>query len=122
MAGYRPQAEVYRMTRATDVLVLPSEREGLPRCTIEAHALGIPVVATDVVGVAEVVHADSGFLVPSERLEEMAAPLIRLARDPELRKTLGEAGKKRVRERFGLERNARAIAEIYDALVAKDHA
>jgi glycosyltransferase involved in cell wall biosynthesis len=118
LAGYQPQSEVYRLTRAADVLVLPSVREGLPRCTIEAHALGVPVVATDVVGVAEVVHEDSGFLVPGDRVEDMVAPLARLAADPELRQKLGEAGRRRVRARFGLDRNAEAIAAIYHELGA----
>jgi len=112
--GYQPKPRVFRHYRAADILILPSEREGLPRCVIEGHAFGLPVVATAVVGTVEAARdGETGFLVPLERLEEMVAPLVRLTRDADLRARLGAAGAAHVRGAFGLEENVRAIAEIY---------
>jgi len=117
--GYLPKEEVYAHYRAADILVLPSEREGLPRNAVEGHAFGLPLVATAVVGTVEVVaHDESGFLVANDRLGDMIEPLVRLARDPALRERMGAAGAAHVRARFGLDRNVREIARVYHELLS----
>jgi glycosyltransferase involved in cell wall biosynthesis len=119
LTGYLPQEQVYAHYRAADLLVLPSEREGLPRNLVEGHAFGLPVVATAVVGTVEVVRdGESGFLVANDRLSDMIEPLVRLARDPALRARMGAAGAAHVRARFGLERNVTEIVRVYRELLA----
>lgn len=111
--GYKLLDEVYRHYLACDLVILASHREGLPRAAIEAQAFGKPVVATAVQGVAETVaHGETGFLVANDRISDMARYLIDLARDPALRRRLGEAGARKVRTHFRLEDSAAALARV----------
>jgi glycosyltransferase involved in cell wall biosynthesis len=117
--GYLCQEDVYLHYRAADILVLPSEREGLPRNAVEGHAFALPMVATAVVGTVEVVSSGtSGYLVPNDRIAEMIAPLVRLAHDPALRERMGQAGSDHVRAQFGLDRNVREVARVYRELLS----
>jgi len=86
---------------AADVVVLTSEKEGIPRSLMEAMALGRPVVATDVLGTQElVVDGETGFLTPMGDPAALAEKICELAGDPELRRTLGRAGMRRVEAEF----------------------
>jgi glycosyltransferase involved in cell wall biosynthesis len=117
--GYLPKAEVYRHYRAADVLVLPSQREGLPRCAIEGAGFGLPVLGTSIVGTVEAVRdGETGYLVPWERLEEIAPHLVRLARDRELAARLGRAGAAHVRAEFAADRNAQEISRVYREILS----
>jgi glycosyltransferase involved in cell wall biosynthesis len=87
---------------AADVVALTSDREGTPLALIEAAAAGRPVVATNVGGVADVVvDGQTGFVVAADDIEALAGRFIRLARDPDLRATMG--------------RDAPARSQLYDA-------
>src|SRR5690606_14877747 len=77
-----------------DIVVLPSRSEGAPRSLIEAAACGIPLVATDVPGCREVVRDGlNGYLVPLHDIDALTAAVLRLVRDGELRRRMGEAGR-----------------------------
>jgi glycosyltransferase involved in cell wall biosynthesis len=116
-AGHRPRAEVYRFYRGADFLILPSEREGLPRVAVEAHAFGLPVVGTATVGTVEAVRdGETGFLVPLDRLEELAPAAARLANEPDLRERMGRAGAAHVRASFGIDKNVAEILALYQGL------
>ena len=92
--GYR--ADVPELLRAADIFTLPSHREGMPRSIIEAMMTGLPVVATDVRGSREeIVHGETGFLVPVGDAGALAEALDRLVRDPRLRLGMGGAGRAR---------------------------
>jgi glycosyltransferase involved in cell wall biosynthesis len=83
---------------ASDIFVLPSHFEGLPMSVIEAMLCGLPVVATDIRGPREqVVHGETGLLVPPATVAPLADALTRLATDPILRARMGEAGLARAR-------------------------
>jgi glycosyltransferase involved in cell wall biosynthesis len=106
---------------AFDILALSSvpRSEGMPTVILEAMACGIPVVATHVGAVAELVEAGStGLVVPPEDDEALAAGLARLASDAELRAHLGEAGRRRFDEVFQLERLADRHARAYELAVS----
>lgn len=84
-----------------DLFCLPSWREGMPRSILEAMAAGLPVVATDIRGCREeVVHEKTGLLVPPRDAEALAGALDRLVGDMVLRRAMGEAGHRRLVERF----------------------
>ena len=84
-----------------DVVALPSWTEGLPLVVLEAMAAARPVVATPVGGTPEVVlDGETGLLVPPRDPRALAAALQRLVDDADLRRRLGEAGKRRAVERF----------------------
>lgn len=86
---------------AMDVLVLPSHREGFPRAPMEASAMGIPVVASDVRGCREaVINEENGILVPARDSAALARAILRLLRDPQLRRRLGALGYAMAQERF----------------------
>lgn len=70
--GRRPHNEIADWISACDVYCLPSRNEGCPNVVLEALACGRPVVATDVGGVPELIHADNGILVPSENPSALA--------------------------------------------------
>ncbi|MEA2626530.1 MAG: hypothetical protein QOD06_2575 [Candidatus Binatota bacterium] len=110
--GYRDDvAEVYRSAR---VVLMPSRSEGLPNVALEAMAHGVPVVATAVGGVPEVVtDGRSGFVAPSGDVAALAEAVLRLLEAPDLRRRLGMQGAHDVAERFSLAARRRALAEIY---------
>ena len=92
---------------ACDVVALTSRTEGTPVALIEAAAAGIPVVATDVGGVAEVVRDGStGYTVPAGDDAAVAAAILSLLQDPVRARDMGEAGAAHVRGRFSRERMA----------------
>lgn len=97
--GYRQ--DMPDLLRAADIFTLPSHREGMPRSIIEAMLTGLPVVATDIRGSREeVVHDQTGLLVPVRDTETLAAALQSLVEAPDLRARLGAAGLTRAREMF----------------------
>jgi glycosyltransferase involved in cell wall biosynthesis len=117
-----PGQRVPELIHAFDVLALTSvpRSEGMPTVILEAMAAGLPVVATRVGAVAEVVEEGvTGFVVPPLGDDAMASALARLAADPELRRRLGEEGRRRVRERYDIEPLADRHAEAYR--VALEH-
>jgi glycosyltransferase involved in cell wall biosynthesis len=94
LLGLRPDA--VRVMGACDVFVLASHCEGLGVAVMEALALGLPVVATAVGGVPEVVeHGREGLLVPPGRPDEIAAALLAVLTDHELRRTMAAAAARR---------------------------
>lgn len=99
--------EVYRQS---DLFLHASHTEGVPQVLFEAFAAGLPVVATDVGGVAATV-GDAALLIPSEDPSAAAAALRRLANDERLREQLARAGLRIVRERT-LERQCERVAEF----------
>lgn len=82
---------------SADIFCLPSFAEGVPTVLMEAMAMELPVVATNVMGVAELVENDrTGFVVPAARSDELAAALVRLVIDPAARARMGTAGREHV--------------------------
>lgn len=102
--------------RRSSVVCLPSYGEGLPRVLLEAAASGRPLVATDVPGCREIVrHGSTGFLVQSRSAASLAEGLARLLGDPDLRVSMGRAGRDLVAREFTLERVVRDTLRIYAA-------
>lgn len=106
---------------AADISCLSSVAEGVPMSLLEAMALGKPVVATGVGGVAEAVeHGKTGILVPVGDEEAFAEALLKLAANPEVARRLGEAGRQRHRHVFGLERMIAEYRRSFDEVLAAD--
>ncbi len=116
--GYKPLPEVFTHYRACDLVVLASEREGLPRTAIEAQGFARPIVATACVGSTDAIRdGRTGFLVANDRVEDMVEPIVRLARDAALRRSMGEAGAAWVRSTYTIEANARAMSDLVRGLL-----
>jgi glycosyltransferase involved in cell wall biosynthesis len=101
-----------------DLCVLPSHREGLPRCIIEAAAMGTAVAATDIRGCREVVRdGNTGLLFPLKDVDGFADVVARLLADESLRLRLAEAGQQQVRERYTETLVTGRLAELYEAFL-----
>ena len=106
---------------ACDIMVNPSDHEGLPLAVLEAMTLGLPVVATAVGGVpGAIVDGTEGLLVPAADPEALAGGMLALAVDDELRGRLARSGQSAARERYGLERMVRAVEALYDELLSRN--
>jgi glycosyltransferase involved in cell wall biosynthesis len=116
--GYQP--EIAGFYRLFDAFLLPSVNEGTPVSVIEALAASTPVVATRVGGVPDVVRDGvDGFLVSAGDVEGAAAKLAQLARDPRLRKQLGDSGRARVLTRYSVSRLVDDVDRLYRSLLER---
>ena len=106
LCGFR--TNVIEYMRLFDVLVFPSTQyEGCPMVLLEAMSCGVPVVAADIGGVAEIVeHGHTGFIVPPENPEALATALIKLLQTPTLVRKMKEASYRRYRDHFSVARMA----------------
>ncbi len=112
--GYLTQEAVTAELAAHDILVLPSFAEGVPVVLMEAMASRLPVIATRVGGVAELVEDGvSGFLVPPGDPATLAERLGRLLDDPELCRRMGAAGRTAVEDRHDVRREAARLAALF---------
>ncbi len=115
--GHVPDPRARVMPRL-DVLCLMSQWEGLPMAIVEAMSVGVPVIATDVGGVREVVeHGKTGLMV-ERHADALAAALRALWRDPERRGALGQHARARFMERFTLDR----VVALYHSVYAETRA
>ena len=110
--GYRN--DVAELLAESDLAVLTSFKEGLPRAVLEPMAMGLPVVATRVPGTCEAVrHGDTGLAVEVGDSDGLAAALQCLIEDPELRARLGEQGRRVALEEFDERRVVDRLRELY---------
>ncbi|MGU3495643.1 glycosyltransferase [Xanthobacteraceae bacterium A53D] len=115
-AGF--EGEMGRFYSAIDVLTLSTHTEGFPLVLLEAMSVDLPVIATKVGGIPEAVEeGETGILVPHEDAGGLAAAMLRLANDPALAAAMGQAGRRRVEERFGRARFERELGAIYAGLI-----
>jgi glycosyltransferase involved in cell wall biosynthesis len=111
--------DVPLLLAASDISVLPSLREGLPMSLLESAAAGLPIVASAVGGIPEVVEDGvSGILTEPRDPDALAAALLALLRDPERRRQMGEAGRSRVEGRFGVGAVVGEIEDLYATMLA----
>jgi glycosyltransferase involved in cell wall biosynthesis len=116
--GFVPHDELERLFARAAVVACPSHREGFGVVCAEAMAFGRPVVAGDVGGLRDlVVHEETGLLVPPGDVSGLRSALERLLADPAVRRRFGEAGRRRIAERFTWQRFGDETLRAYgDAL------
>ena len=108
-------SDVRPIMAKSDVVVLPSYREGTPRALLEAAAMAKPIITTDAVGCREVVDDEiNGLLVPVKDAPALAGAMKRMINDPEMRKRMGKAGRKKVEREFDEKIVIKKILEVYD--------
>ncbi len=114
-AGLRPPDSLAALRSTMDVVVVPSISEGFGLAAAEASAAGLPVVASAVGGLPEVVETGvTGLLVPPSDAGALAGAVSRLLDDENLRRLLGEQGRRRVAGLFSYERYAQLVSAIYN--------
>ena len=106
----------------TDIFFLPSQREGLPTVIIEAMRHGIPVVASNVGEIPEIVqHGKTGYLAPIGDCVELKDKLVHLIKRPKKRKLMGLRGRRLVESQFSIEYMVGSIEQkIFGALSFKN--
>lgn len=119
-AGLVAREQIPVMIAAMDVVVHTSLREGLARVLPQALAMGKPCVSFDVDGAPEVViPGETGFLVSPNDSTGLADAVVRLLKEPDLRRTMGAAGKRRVDPAFRAETMVQQIAVVYRELLER---
>ena len=118
--GSKPRAEVADHLAASDVFLFPTERdEAAPLVPLEAMAAGLPVVASDIGGGAELIESGrTGLLVPPAAVDSLAGAIDSLLVDDALRRRMGEAARERIVERYTIEAMTRQTVAVYE-LAAK---
>jgi len=113
--GFRK--EIKELISISDVVVLPSYREGVPRTLLEAAAMAKPIVTTDTVGCREVVEdGKNGFLVPVKDHKILSQKIGLLLEDENLRKKMGEFGRIKAIEEFDVKKVVDAYLKLYEEL------
>ncbi|WP_309499581.1 glycosyltransferase family 4 protein [Sulfurovum sp.] len=106
--------DILQLTAMSDIYVLPSYLEGLPRTLLEAASMAKPIIATDTVGCREVVlEGENGYLVPVKDAVRLAKKIEYLVEHPDKRKIMGENGRIRAIREFDIKRVVEQYMELY---------
>ena len=112
------RGDVNEILKAFDLFVFPSLTEGLPLVVIEAMATGLPVIASSVGGIPElIVHGENGFLVSPSNKDEIKKAIINLIENSDLRIKMGEAGRIIFKNHFSLPNMVENYIKIYKKLI-----
>jgi glycosyltransferase involved in cell wall biosynthesis len=115
-----PRRDLGNLLGAMDVFVMPSLWEGLPLSLVLAMGAGVPVVATAVAGIPEVVEdGRTGLLVPPGDAAALGAALARVVTDGPLRDRMARDAKASVLPRFGIDKYVASVADLYDELLSR---
>jgi glycosyltransferase involved in cell wall biosynthesis len=113
LPGHQQQGKVLAYLQAADAYVQPSRLEGLANATMEAAAVGLPVITTDTCGQREIIrHGANGWLVPPENPAALLAALQDLAADPERAAAFGRAARETILRDFNPAAEAKKLAAI----------
>ena len=118
--GWRPHTEVIELMCAADVLVLPSYGEGMPNVVAEAASIGLPVIATEVGGIPELIDGDSGWLIPPRSAEALGRAIAEVRADYPAAQRRAERARQKVGRDFDLAANAARLREVYLGLLESD--
>jgi glycosyltransferase involved in cell wall biosynthesis len=120
LLGARPHPEIIQSYHEHDVFVLASvvapsgDRDGIPVVLMEAGAIGMPLISTEVSGIPELVrHGQTGLLVPPEDPLALAEAIMTFARDPKMQSRLGDNARALVEAEFSIASSARQMAELF---------
>ncbi|MEX2157811.1 MAG: glycosyltransferase family 4 protein [Dehalococcoidia bacterium] len=112
------RSELVRQYNRAQILVSPSLYEGFGLPAAEAMACGTPVVATSAGALSEIVADGAGLRVPPGQVEPLAAAIRELLEDPARCRVMGEAGARRIRERFSWRRTAEETFALYEEVLS----
>jgi glycosyltransferase involved in cell wall biosynthesis len=114
LLGNLPRSSVFDIMTESNIFVLISKYEGLPMTILEAMSVGLPIIASDVGGVKEVVNKNNGFLLKNNSVQELKIVLDKLINNKKLREKMGETSKERVLEKFSLIEMLEKTDKVYE--------
>ena len=119
LEGYQPPDQVCKWLQKADVFILASLSEGISNAVLEAMSCGLPIITTDCGGMNEAIENEvEGLIVPVWDEEAMAEALMRLAANMDLRKRMGEAGRKRIITEFTLEHQISIFKQLIQKAIS----
>ncbi|MCH8157650.1 MAG: glycosyltransferase family 4 protein [Nitrospinae bacterium] len=120
LAGFQKVETIPTWLNAADIFVLPSLLEGTPNTLLEAMACGLPIIATSVGGIAEVItHGENGLLIPPESSADLARSVISLLKDPAQCERLGKNARETLCSRYGSwEKQAELLKTLYNRVLS----
>jgi glycosyltransferase involved in cell wall biosynthesis len=114
LLGARTQSDVAEMLPAADCYIQSSVSEGIPVALMEAMACELPVVATRITGIPELVlDGKTGLLVPPGDIKALSDALIVIRDAPEIAKSMGKVARSWVMDEFDLEKNSSKLASLF---------
>ena len=120
LVGQLAQDEVIKLYAEADIFALPcqitedGDRDGIPNVLIEAMAMEVPVVSTDISGISELIeHKVNGILIPEKNPQALAAELEELLTQPQLIKQLKKSSRNKVLRQFSLDKNIKQIKDLF---------
>ena len=120
LVGGAVQSEVLKWWQRASIAVLPSESEGMPVCLMEAAACGLPIVATAVGGVPEMIQEGvTGFLTPSGSATSLVTALEKLLLNPELREKMGNKAREGAVAQFSVVRQVNQLLSLWTNILEK---
>jgi glycosyltransferase involved in cell wall biosynthesis len=120
LTGAVPLQTVADIVRHARIFCLPSHREGTPNSVMEALSCGLPVVATDVGGIPDIVeHKKTGLLVDKGDIENLASSLIALLNDYDRCVDMGKAAQRFARDHLDARKTVRQLVELYGELISR---
>jgi glycosyltransferase involved in cell wall biosynthesis len=108
--------DIDEILAASDIAILTSDNEGIPLTLIQAAFAGLPIVATDVGSISDIVVDQSNGYLTQTTPHSLADALEKLERDAQLRELMGQAGKVRATRYFSLERMLKDHADLYQGI------
>ena len=108
--------DIDQIFAASDIAILTSDNEGIPLTLIQAAQAGLPIVATNVGSISDIVINESTGYLTEVSAQAMADAIEKLVRDAQLRKMMGEAGKARAAQYFSLDRMIKDHSDLYRSL------
>ena len=120
LLGFCDAIALEKILNSTDIQILPSHREGLPTALLEAMAYEIPIIATNVGGIPELINKnETGFLIPVSEPIALAEKLSMLMNNPKLRLKMGSNGRKLIKDKFSIQVMTTSIEERYKSLLSR---
>ena len=116
LSGWRPHEQLPEALNAADLLVLPSVAEAFGLVLVEAMACGLPVIAADAHGPAQIVAPGTGWLVPPDDQQALTETLLSAASNPDERMRRGQRAHQHSRSGYGWQVIAARVAGLYDQL------
>ena len=121
LVGALNQDQLRILYRESDAFALASFAEGVPVVLMEAMAMEIPCIATWIAGIPELIQNEvDGLLVPPSDVGQMSAAIRRLMDDPELRRRIAKAGRRRIIEQYNLSVNTGRLSEVFERRLTRE--